>query len=111
MLGFAGGGFAGAVGFFEVLDVEFAQELFDLRAGVEDLRRRHGGGGLDGGRDVPLVVDAEELAGEAAGGFEAGDDPTPECGEVVGVAEGEGERGIDEVRVLELSSCVGVGDE
>ena len=66
------------------------------------------GAAWDGG---PGIFGAEELSGEEAAGGEGGADGGPGALESIGVDEGEGERGVDDVGLGEVGPCGEDGGE
>ena len=70
----------------QVLDLERRQHRLDLGAGLDDDAAAR-----------PLVVDAEDLAAEAAARAERGDDPRPQPVELLGPGERQRVARVDEV--------------
>lgn len=87
VLGVAFGVVARLLGFVEVVQGEPIEQVVYLIAGVV-------GAAWDGG---PGIFGAEELCGEEGGGGEGVSDGGPCRRKAVGMDEGEGERGVDEV--------------
>lgn len=84
------GGLAGQVVFFfffKPLEVEGFEELIEVFASVAE----------GAAAACPGIAVAEQLAREAAAGFDGSHDFLPECGELFGRAEGEGITGVQEV--------------